>query len=54
MEINEVLIKFQNEADKMKISWNLNPDTKIEDLFFAFDPAKGALTELVNTYTKKN
>lgn len=55
MNTNEVLIKFETgEDDKMKISWNLNPDTKIEDLFFAFDSAKSALTELVNKQAKKN
>ena len=55
MNINEVLIKFQNgDDDKIKISWNLNPDTKIEDLFYAFDTAKSALAELVNKQAKKN
>ena len=55
MNINEVLIKFQTgEDDKMKISWNLNPDTKIDDLFFAFDSAKSALKEFVNRQAKIN
>ncbi len=53
MELNEVLIKFETDKDnKMKISWNLNPDTKIEDLFYAFDTAKSALTEMVNKKAK--
>ncbi len=54
MELNQVLIKYENKSDgKISISWNLNPDNKIEDLFYAFDTAKSALTELVNKKAKE-
>ncbi len=54
MEKNQVLIKYKNTSDgKMNISWNLNPVNKIEDLFYAFDTAKSALSELVNKKAKE-
>ena len=54
MNTDEVLIKFKEEGDnKIKLSWDVNPNTKIQDLFFAFDTAKDALVELVNKKAKK-
>lgn len=54
MEINEVLIKFKNtDNDKIDVSWNLNPDTKIIDLFNAFDSAKKALIQFSNEAARK-